>query len=189
MKWIWLPVLLLASTPAFAAEIPLTVDFERSRIEYHVTDVSGGFSGKLVAYTLDLSLDPATPGGLGRAELRFRFTDLRSGVNKRDQAMRDWQNTEQFPECVFTLTALEPTQQADRFTARGQIIFHGHSRDLIFPVTIHRDGTQVYTEGEARLDVRDFGLKPQRRYLFFPIDPVVILRWKIHADAASPARS
>ncbi len=189
MKWIWLPTLLLASTPALSAEIPLAVNFERSRIEYHVTDVSGGFSGKLVAYMLDLSLDTERPGGMGRAELRFRFTDLRSGKSKRDQAMRDWQNTEQFPECVFTLTALEPGSQPDRFTARGQIIFHGHIRDLIFPVTIVSKGTQLSVEGEARLDVRDFGLKPQRRYLFFPIDPVVVLKWQIHADAAPPSRS
>jgi len=179
-------------TPALlpAAETPLIVDKPQSRIEYAVTATMDSFSGKLVAYTLDLSSDPGTPAKITRAELRFRFADLRSDNAKRDQQMRDWQSTEQFPEAIFTLTALEPAATPGRFTARGQFIFHGMTRDLVFPVSISSsdDGLHVI-DGEARIDTRDFGLPIIRKFGLLKVDPVVVIKLHLQArPAAEPAR-
>lgn len=180
--------LLLAPFAAFlsAAETPLIVDKQQSRIEYAVTATMDTFSGKLTAYDLDLASDPAATGKISRAELRFRFTDLRSNNVKRDQQMRDWQNTEQFPECIFTLTALEPAATAGRFTARGQFIFHGMTRDLVFPVSLSHseDGLHVI-DGEARIDTRDFGLPIIRKFGLLKVDPVVTVKLHLQARPAA----
>ena len=179
--WLLAPVL-----PA--AQTPLLVDKQLSRIGYAVAAPFGNaFDGTLTAYDLDLAADPSAAGGIARAEIRFRFTDLRSGHARRDQDMRDWQNTEQFPECIFTLTALEPASAAGQYTARGQFIFHGVTRELVFPVTIAEAGQGRRTiDGEARIDTRDFQLPPIRRFFLFEVDPVVVV--KLHIIAAPPPR-
>ena len=170
-----------------AAQTPLLVDKQLSRIGYAVAAPFGNaFDGTLTAYDLDLAADPSAAGGIARAEIRFRFTDLRSGHARRDQDMRDWQNTEQFPECVFTLTALEPAPTPGRFTARGQFIFHGTTRDLVFPVSISSNETGLHRiEGEARIDTRDFGLPAFRRFGLFKVDPVVAVKLHLQARPSS----
>jgi len=186
MKSVLLLAVLLSAVGLHAAETPLIIDREQSRIEYTVSATMDSFTGKLVAYDLDLARDPSVTGQISRAELRFRFVDLRSGNNKRDQQMRDWQITEQFPECVFTLTALEPAATAGRFTARGQFIFHGMTRDLVFPVSISssEDGLAVI-DGEAKVDSRDFGLPIIRKYLVMKVDPVVTVKLHLQARPAA----
>jgi polyisoprenoid-binding protein YceI len=180
-------ILALASASVRAAEFPLTVDKKNSRIEYAATATMGSFSGTVIAYTLDLMIDPEKPGKFTRAELHFRFADLRSGHNGRDQNMRDWQNTEQFPECVFSLIALEPAATPGRFTARGQFIFHGMTRDLVFPVTLTSkpDGLELI-DGEARIDTRAFGLPVFRKFLVNKVDPVVTVKLHIEARPVAP---
>ncbi|ATC64169.1 hypothetical protein CMV30_09485 [Nibricoccus aquaticus] len=194
MKSPLLPALLAAllltsfASRAPAAETPLIADKPQSRIEYAVTATMDSFTGKLISYTLDLSSDPATPAKITRAELRFRFADLRSDNAKRDQQMRDWQSTEQFPEALFTLTTLEPAATPGRFTARGQFIFHGMTRDLVFPVSISssEDGLHVI-DGEARIDTRDFGLPIIRKFGLLKVDPVVVVKLHLQARPA-PAK-
>jgi polyisoprenoid-binding protein YceI len=179
--------LALLAAPLRALEVPLTVDKKQSRIEYIVAAPLGAaFIGSLASYDLDLATDAAT-GKISRAEIRFRFADLRSGHAKRDQDMRDWQNTEQFPECVFTLIALEQGTSAGRFTARGQLIFHGMTRDLVFPVTITAgENGLIVINGDAKIDVRDFGLPEARRFHVLKTDPVVRLKLHLQASPASP---
>jgi polyisoprenoid-binding protein YceI len=179
----------LALAPCLhAIDVPLVLDKAQSRIEYTVKATMDSFTGKLTTYDLDLQYDPATPAKISRAEVRFRFTDLRSDNAKRDRDMRTWQSTEQFPECIFTLTALEPAATAGRFTARGQFIFHGMTRDLVFPVSLSRseDGLHVI-DGEARIDTRDFGLPIIRKFGLLKVDPVVVVTLHLQARPA-PAR-
>ncbi|MGC4074572.1 MAG: YceI family protein [Nibricoccus sp.] len=183
-----LAALLLApfASPLSAVETPLVVDKQQSHIEYNVTATMDSFSGRLSAYDLELADDPAVTGKISRAELRFRFADLRSNNAKRDQQMRDWQNTEQFPECIFTLTALEPAATAGHFTARGQFIFHGMTRDLVFPVSLSNseDGLHVI-DGEAKIDTRDFGLPIIRKFGLLKVDPVVVVKLHLQARPAA----
>jgi polyisoprenoid-binding protein YceI len=184
---IYLLLSLLLAPLAHAIDVPLVLDKAQSRIEYTVKATMDSFTGKLTTYELDLRHDPAAPGKITRAEIRFRFNALSSDNLKRDREMNLWQNSEQFPECVFTLTALEPATTAGRFTARGQFIFHGMTRDLDFPVSISRseDGLHVI-EGEARIDTRDFGLPVIRKFVFLKVDPVVVVN--IHLQARPIAR-
>ncbi len=184
---LFLAALLFAAfaSHATAAETPLIADKAQSTIEYAVTATMDSFTGKLSAYDLELARDPDDPARISRAELRFRIADLRSGNSKRDQQMRDWQSTEQFPEAIFTLTALEPAATPGRFTARGQFIFHGMTRDLVFPVSISssNDGLHVI-DGEARIDTRDFGLPIIRKFGLLKVDPVVVIKLHLQARPA-----
>ena len=186
MKHLLLVCLLLNALRA--AETSLTVDLAHSRIEYAVTATVDSFTGKLDAYSLDLAVDPAAVGGIHHATLRFHFSDLHSGNDKRDRQMHEWQDTPRFPEASFTLSALEPATTPGRFTARGQFIFHGITRELACPLAISNstDGLWVI-DGEARVDTRDFGLPIIRKFALLKVDPLVVVKLHLQARAA-PAK-
>jgi hypothetical protein len=168
-----------------AFDVPLIVDKSQSRIEYTVKATMDTFTGTLSAYDLDLYHDPAALTKITRAELHFRFMDLTSANEKRDRHMRQWQATGQFPECIFTLTALEPGESAGRFTARGQFIFHGVARDLVFPVSLSTEENNLLViDGEARIDTRDFNLPVIRKWSVIKVDPLVVVKLHLKARAA-----
>lgn len=177
----FLPTLFLAAVCTLrlaAGDARLEIDKPQSRLEYTVKTTFETFTGRLTAYELSASADPAL-GKITRAQLRFRFSDLVSDNEKRDLDMRTWQNTEQFPEVVFTLVALEPAGEG-RSTARGQLILHGVTREITFPVSVSvTAGPQKLfsMDGETSLDTRDFGLPVLRRYMFGKVDPHVKIRW------------
>jgi polyisoprenoid-binding protein YceI len=181
-----LALTLLLAPLAHAIDVPLVVDKTRSRIEFNVKATMDSFTGQLTAYELELLHDPSAPGKISRAEIRFRFGALKTGNEKRDAEMYKWQSNEQFPECVFTLTALEPAATPDHYTARGQLLLHGTARDLIFPVTISTTADNSYLiKGEARIDTRDFGLPVIRKFMLLKVDPVVVVGLHLEARAAS----
>ena len=97
------PLLTLLSS-ACGGEVPLSVDKQHSRIEYAVTATMDSFSGKLDAYDLAIANDATAVGNISRAELRFHFADLHSDSARRDQQMQAWENTREFPDCIFALS-------------------------------------------------------------------------------------
>ena len=166
-------LLLLSLETLGAAERVVAIDQKKSRIEYRVGVPLGSFTGTLAAYESIITADPGRAQPVTRAEIRFRFTDLRSDNAKRDQAMRDWQNTEQFPECVYTLISLDPAGAPNSFNAKGQFIFHGQARELVFPVIISAANGVISIKGDAVIDTRAFGVPPLRRWGLLKVDPEV----------------
>ncbi|MGC4074578.1 MAG: YceI family protein [Nibricoccus sp.] len=179
-------LLLVLTSWSSAAETPLAVIPEKSHVKYDVAVPTKSFSGTLETFDLQLFGDPKTTAKITRAELRFRFADLHSGNTKRDQDMRNWQNTDQFPDVVFTVTALKALNTKNGFTGRGQLVFHGVTREIAFPVSIliQSDGTYIM-DGEALVDTRDFDLPVIRKYMALKVDPVVNVRFHIEARPAS----
>jgi len=179
--------LLLSASALGATERLVTIDQKKSRIEYHVDAPLASFTGTLTAYETSITADPSRAQPVTRAEVRFRFTDLRSDNVKRDQNMRDWQDTEQFPECVYTLTALEPAGAPNLFNAKGQFIFHGQARELVFPVVISSaaDGL-ISIKGDALIDTRTFGAPPLRRWGLLKVDPVVKVTIALLGSTSAP---
>lgn len=173
-----------------AAEIPLELDRQKSSLEYEVAATLGSFKAEIEDYELQLMADPAAPQLITRAQLRFLFGELRTGDEKRDRHMQDWQQTYKFPEVGYVVTGLETLNEASRrFMVRGRLTFHGSERDLDFPVTIKTDdGGRYVIEGEAGIDTRDFGLPVIRRYKLLKVNPVVMVRFRIEAQAPSPSR-
>jgi polyisoprenoid-binding protein YceI len=165
-----------------AAETALTLDREKSRLEYDVRSTFENFTGRVLVYAPEISVDPAS-GRVLHAQLRFRFADMSSGNDERDLHMRNWQNTDQFPEVVYALTSLEPAAEPETFTARGVLLFHGQSREIVFPVKITRAKTLWTIAGETALDVRDFGLTPLRKFLVARVNPVVKVRFQLTGTA------
>jgi len=166
-----------------AAEHALSIDKSHSRIEVSVDATFREFTAKLSDYETDILADTAT-GKITRATLRFKFADLKTGEDKRDEAMLTWENNDQFPEAVFTLTAFDGSNPG-KPTARGQLIFHGVARSIALSLTVVTKDQLVYSiDGEANLDVQDFGLPILHRYGFIRVDPTVTVSFHLQGSAS-----
>lgn len=166
-----------------AAELrTLAVDTEHTRIEVAVHATVDSFVGRLSAYQADLAVEPDS-GQIRRAEVRFRFADLKTGKADRDAKMLAWEESGKFPDGVFVLTTLQP-RAGGQYDAQGTLTLHGVQRPIAFPVTLSTDHNRTYTiDGEARLDTRDFQLPIIRMALVLKVDPIVVVRFHLQANA------
>lgn len=167
-----------------AADAPLIVDKASSRIEIVVKATADSFVGRLADYTATGTVDPATCR-VTAAQIGFNFADVKTGNEKRDAEMHLWQQTAQFPKGSFSLTSLEPAA-AGKFTAHGTLVLHGVSHELVFPVTVIRDGAALSVDGEAEVDTRDFGLPLIRKFVVLKVDPIVGVRFHLAGAASAP---
>jgi polyisoprenoid-binding protein YceI len=124
-------------------------------------------------------------GAVTTSKVAFHFNDVKTGNEKRDREMNEWQQTEKFPEGEFTLDSLT-TVAPGKFTVRGRLTFHGSTHELSFPAAISRDGVAVTVDGEAVVDTRVFGLPVIRKFAVLKVDPLVTVRFHLAGNLASP---
>ena len=161
------------------------IDREQSHIEIEVNATAGSFVGHLADYQAEIFLEPETTM-VQRAEVSFQFLDVKTGEDKRDRHMHDWQETDKFPDGRFELGEIE--EQADgSFKAKGKLSLHGVWQEITFPVTILTAGSVVSIDGEAALNVTDFGLPVIRKFLILTVDPVVTVRFHLQGSSAPSA--
>ena len=179
----WLGLLCGWVSIAGAADLrELTVDKEHTRIEVAVHATVDSFVGHLAAYQASVAVAPDS-GRIERAEVRFQFADLKTGKADRDAKMLAWEESGKFPDGVFVLTALQP-RTGGQYDAQGRLTLHGVQRAIAFPVSLSTDHQKTYTvDGEARIDTREFNLPIIRMALVLKVDPVVVVRFHLQANA------
>ena len=167
-----------------AAEAPLAIDKATSRVEIAVKATADSFVGKLADYVATVVIDRDT-GAVTTSRVTFHFSDVKTGNEKRDREMNEWQQTEKFPGGEFALDSLTPVSPG-KFTVHGQLSFHGSTHELSFPAAIARDGAAVTIDGEAVIDTRTFGLPVIRKFAVLKVDPLVTVRFHLAGSLASP---
>lgn len=167
----------VALSRAYAAPVTLAVDPAASRIDISVKATVDSFVATLSVYKASVQVDSVT-GGVGSAELSFRFSDVKTGNEKRDKEMLTWEQSDTFPEGRFRLVSLVAEGQG-RFSAKGSLTLHGQSQDLTFPVTIDKAGAGLVVAGEATLDTRTFGLPIIKKFGLLKVDPLVVVRFHL----------
>lgn len=173
---------LLQAAPAVLQSPPVALQVDRvaSRVNVDVKVTVDSFVGQLRQFSAKITVDPAS-GSVTSCTFAFRLLDLKTGKDKRDRNMHDWQGTAQFPEATFVLERLEPAAGAVQ-TAYGQFTFHGVTRPLSFPVTITQSGRKYEFDGEAFIDTRDFGLPIIRMLAVIKVDPKVKISFHLEAS-------
>lgn len=162
---------LLPTTVACAS--PVAMDMAHCHLEVAVRATIGSFVAHLQMFDLLVTATPQA-NQIESAVFRSNFAAIKTGNVDRDRDMNAWQETDKFPDIVFTLTALEP-QPRGKSLARGRLQFHGVERVVSFPISIETASQTIAIDGDVTIDTREFGLPVISKYYFLRVDPVVHL--------------
>jgi polyisoprenoid-binding protein YceI len=173
-------LLLVAAASAAPAGRVLLVDPALSRVDVVVQATMDSFTGHLRQFAPVITLDDA--GIINAVQMPFLFRDVSTGNAKRDVAMHDWQQTNLHPDGEFVLSSLTSLQPG-RFMAKGRLVFHGLTHELIFPVAVTTDHALYAIDGEAVIDTRDFGLPIIRVFGLLKVDPLVKVSFHLQGRA------
>ncbi|HTU82343.1 MAG TPA: YceI family protein [Candidatus Acidoferrales bacterium] len=124
-----------------------------------------------------LALDPQP-----QVHVEIPVSSLASGNAAEDKAMREIAGSRSFPNVVADLTRLQPLDRPERYSARGQVSVRGTTRELAGEVTVRRLSAGVAVEGDATIDLRDFGITPPR-ILMFKVFPDVAIHLALEGSA------
>jgi polyisoprenoid-binding protein YceI len=174
-------LLLATAAPRLLAARTLLIDTQQSRVDVVVKATVDSFTGHLTHCDPVITL--GDDGTIQTVRVPFHFHDLVTGKDKRDSAMHEWQQTDKFPDGEFVLSSLQPLQPG-RYTAQGQLTFHGKTHELSFPVAVSIDHAIYAIDGEATLDTRDFGLPIIRVFGLLKVDPMVTVNF--HLQGRTP---
>lgn len=174
--------LLGVAAAAAAAERTLAVDRAQSQIEIVVKATVDSFTAHLDAFEPTVTLDEH--GQITGARVAFHFRDVHTGKSKRDQAMHEWQHTDEFPDGVFVLDSFV-RENGSQARATGRLTLHGATHGLSFPVSIVGDSHLLAIDGDAPVDVRAFGLPVIRLLGLLKVDPVVHVRFHLQGRVSS----
>ena len=168
------------AAPLQASEIPVIVDQSHSRILMQVKTDFSGFTAELSDYHIDVLAD-SDSGKITSAQISFPFSAVKTGDLRRDRDMLLWENNDQFPQVVCTLTRLEAHGEA-KFTAQGEVLFHGVKKAISFPASVIINPNQTYVvDGETDIDTSDYNLPQMRKYLIITVNPIVHVVFHLQA--------
>jgi len=168
----------------FAASTPLTLDKEHSSVEVAVKATMDSFTAKLLAYDATLNADLEAKQ-IQNAQVKFRFADVKTGKDKRDTEMHHWQQTEQFPDCVYVMDSLKPAT-GDSYTATGKFTLHGVTKEISFPITISFQANgSIKLDSEFTLDTQNFGLPIFKKFGMLKVDPLLKVKFHLEGRSAS----
>lgn len=161
---------------AVARAEPLKVDKGRSRIQVDAQATGHDFTGTLEDYTAKVTGDPSTldPSSF---ELSWKFDDLKTGKNDRDDEMIKWLGGGK-PAGSFKFTKSWKDKSGKRF-AMGKITIHGVGKTISFPYSVKKEGRWVTIDGTASLDYQDFGLPIIRAMAIMKVDPKLSVRFHV----------
>lgn len=167
----------------FAASAPLVLDQERSSIKVSVKATMDSFTANLIAYDASITADPEAKQ-VQSAQVKFHFADIKTGKDKRDTEMHHWQQTEQFPDCVYVMDSLKPGT-GDNYTATGKFTMHGVTKEIDFPVTISfQPNGSCKLDSEFALDTQNYGLSIFKKFGLLKVDPLLKIKFHLEGHAA-----
>jgi len=161
--------------PLVASAGTLKVDQTKSRIQVDAKATGHEFTGTLSSFTAKISGDdaPLTPVAV---DLRWKFSDLKTGDDKRDKEMIKWLGGGA-PEGSFTFTKAWTDKGASY--AKGDLKIHGISKAISFPYTARKEGDWMTIDGTASLDYQDFGLPIIRAMAVMTVNPKLTVRFHL----------
>jgi len=150
---------------------PVLVDSQHSSIDIAVKATIGSFVAKLQDFDASVTM-ASHVAQVEAGVLRFNFASIKTGNAGRDRDMNKWQQTDRFPEVVFTLIAIEPGAGGTPI-ARGKLRFHGVERLMSFPISVETKDQTIDLDGDVPIDTRDYGLPIIKDFLVLKVDPIV----------------
>jgi len=155
------------------------LDRAQSRVDIAVKATVNSFIVRLEDFDVAIALDPES-GKVESTAFHADLSALKTGRAGRDHDMSIWLQTNEFPQVVFELGAVDRSPDG-ALTARGRLQLHGQQHDVRFPLTVTVSRGSATIDGTATLDTRDFGL-PIIRFWLLTVDPVVHVHFHLRGS-------
>jgi polyisoprenoid-binding protein YceI len=157
----------------------LVLDRAESHVDIAVQATFNSFVARLEDFDVAIMLDPES-SRVESTAFHANLAAVKTGRADRDHNMNVWLQTNEFPQVVFELGAVERGPNG-ALTARGRVQLHGQQHDVSFPLTITVSRGLTTIDGTATLDTRDFGL-PIIRFLLLTVEPVVHVHFHLQGS-------
>jgi polyisoprenoid-binding protein YceI len=145
-------------------------------IQGQAEGLEGSIEAALADGRIDLSEGP-------RIQIELPVDKLQSGKKLEDAEMMRRIDARRFPR--ITAQTTEVKEANGRYRVRGDLTFHGVTRQVEGEVTISApDERSLVIEGEQTFDIRDFGVDPPK-ILMLKVHPDVRVRVKVVAQQES----
>ena len=137
--------------------------------------VRGGFATFDGAADLDLAKPSAASMSV---EVSTASIELSDAFRTHFAHSADWFDVERFPDAVFELSSLEPTE-GGRYRAKGALTIKGQTIPIAPLVEISEAGEQIVAGGEVRFRRSDFGLGVGMSSLFVEVGDEVVVDFRL----------
>lgn len=155
------------------------LDRSESHVDIAVKSTLYSFVAHLEDFDVAITLDPENVRVESTA-FHAALSAVKTGLTDRDHNMNVWLQTNEFPQVVFELRAVDRSPNG-ALTARGRFQLHGQAHDIRFPVTVTVNRGLAMIDGTATLNTQDFGL-PIIRYWVLSVDPVVQIHFHLQGS-------
>jgi polyisoprenoid-binding protein YceI len=157
-----------------------------SSLTFYATSTNQSAYGKTTELSGYVQAAWGADGALGAdppplMHVECRVESMKTGNDLQDREMWKLIDSKRFPKIAGDLRQFERGSVFGRYTAVGQITLAGLARVYEGEFTLEHDGNTVTVNGEVKIDVRDFGLKPMK-LLVLGVAPLV--RVRLHLVAA-----
>jgi polyisoprenoid-binding protein YceI len=159
----------------------LVMDRTESHVDIAIKSTLDSFVAHLEHFDVAITFDEEN-GRVDSTAFRADLSAVKTGIADRDHNMSVWLQTNEFPQVVFELRAVDPSPNG-ALIAQGRFQLHGHMHDIHFPVTVAVNGRLVTIDGTATLDTQDYGL-PIIRFWVLTVDPVVQVHFHLQGSFA-----
>ncbi len=129
----------------------------------HVTFRGRALAVEIVGRSTDLTgaiaLVPNNPR-IVQGQVRFAVASLETEPPANKAEVEKVFGGADHPEVTFVVDSTTFDNAADRWLLHGQLVMRGVSRPVDFLGTARRIGQRILAHGEARVDIRDWGISP-----------------------------
>lgn len=137
-----------------------------SRVGFDAKSTLHDFSGVTSAVRGAFVANFGDPASLWSGEIGCRAATLITGVEGRDEGLREHLDVQHHPEILFEISRFAPDAQGSdpaheqlHGQITGNMTIRGKTRELTMPVRIHVDeARRVVVEGEVPLRLTDYGV-------------------------------
>lgn len=164
-----LALLLLLAGPARAEERTLTLDPDRTRVQFTLAATLHTVEGtlRLLAGELRFDLETGAAGGVARIDARSAET----GIEVRDRRMhQEVLESARFPEIALRLERVRGAPP--RVTVRGRLALKGAEHPVELPVEVEVEGLRARLRTRFQVPYVEWGLKDVSTFLL-RVAPVV----------------
>ena len=151
------------SSLGFVTPVAAQSEFILDPAASHVTFRGRALAVEIVGHSRELTgaieLVPNNPR-IVQGQVRFSVASLETEPQANKAEVERVFGGSEHPEVTFLVDSTTYDDAASTWLLHGQLIMHGVSRPVDFIGTARRSGQRIIAHGEARVDIREWGIAP-----------------------------